>query len=172
MYHVLFSFALLWFHYIPSARPFVTSGIMFRPSIVSSNVFLIPKFRSRRSIVITRTFSSEQSPIGPGSYEEFAQRSSVFFSKMYEYARTGQLLLDLKKDILVSTNSLFRNIQQGTWGERGEQWVASQLILIGFIVSNTLPFSWLLKCLGVLLVSFGALMGIASALALKVRHRE
>jgi hypothetical protein len=83
-------------------------------------------------------------------------------------AKSGELVRVLKKDFSVSFSSLLRNCQTGVFGERGEQWIATQIILLGFIFGNKLPFGWALKLVGTMLLSAGFYLVIASLLALKV----
>jgi hypothetical protein len=53
-------------------------------------------------------------------------------------------------------------------GERGEQWVGTIVVLIGFIFANKLPFSWILKLVGAAMLGSGAYLVGLSFIALKV----
>ena len=78
------------------------------------------------------------------------------------------MMNELKKDFSVCLFSLIRNCQKGVFGERGEQWIATKVILLGFIFADKLPFSWALKLAGVMLLVTGLYLVVASSVALKV----
>jgi len=95
--------------------------------------------------------------------DELSSAAKNFLSRV----ASGEFFYTLRNDIVATIVALTENIQEGTFGERGESWFASSALVFFFICKGVMPLGLLIRITGIAFMSMGASFVVSATLTLR-----